>query len=144
MPPRHELFDVEGISVNRQSHVLDGQVNQSGTRATGGHWLGSTNVRPVSGSAQEIGNGVISAEIKILDSNTGAYILKSNNGGRSTLFPANWNSNRVMDEVSVANNNAVRVGNSNYYDGVSPSGVIVRFVKPNGKDSVTFYPRDPQ
>jgi len=144
---RHELVDVPDINANRQSHVLDGQVgkNRKGqTIATGGHWLGSPNIQPVSGTAKNIGNGVISSQVRIKNFKTGEFVLKSNNGGRSTLFPANWNSKTVISEVSSANKNAVRVGNSNFYDGVSPSGVVVRFVKPNGNDAVTFYPRDPQ
>lgn len=111
MPSRHKLYDIPCISANRQSHVLDGQVNASGNGATGGHWLDSSNIQLVAGSARSIGNGVISAEVKIRNPAIGEFIPKSNNGGRSTLFPPNWDSRKVMSEVTSANSNAVRIGN---------------------------------
>jgi len=147
LPPVHRLSDLHWIDNGRQRHVLLGHVtkpNSANPQPGGGHWLGSPNVSIVFGTGRDLGNGVTSARIRIRDPQTGEWHLKPDREPH-TFFPANWTSQRVMEEAEIALGNSIAVdGSKNIRQGRSPSGVIIEFfINSNGR-LLTFYPAKTQ
>jgi len=147
LPPVHRLTDRHWIDTHRQEHVLLGHVrrpNSANPQVGGGHWLGSPNVSIVFGTGENLGNGVTSAEVRIRNSSTGEWHLKSSLEPH-TFFPGDWTSRRVMEETeaALASSNPTKPGSLSR-EGVSPSGVRIRFIfNPKGR-LITFYPTNEQ
>lgn len=78
------------------------------------------------------------AEIQIKDSK-GNYVDKGNSkGGKSTMFPENWDKKRIMEEVAYAfQNKEHMVGN--IYEGKSTTGFTIQF-KIDNNNIFTAYP----
>jgi hypothetical protein len=90
----------------RPGHALDGNINGFG-RASGGHYLRSTNLRVVR-TIDVAPNGVIRAEIAIRGPG-GRWIPRVDRRGQAaqtTLFPSHWSRRRVLMEIDWAFKNS--------------------------------------
>ncbi len=121
------------LSMEKRSHVLYGEVNASGTKATGGHSTYSGEVVTV-GDVEVASNGVRRARVTI-----DGY-EKTNNGGKSTLFPEDWSDVDIMREFSDGLKSGAVPSNGGYKV-TTPGGVDIQFYIKNGTDEIsTFYP----
>ncbi|MFJ1429671.1 EndoU domain-containing protein [Capnocytophaga canimorsus] len=89
------------------------------------------------------GNGVYEAE-PIIKLENGSELRKTNNRGKSTFFPDDWDEARILEEVEHAiNNNHGRVPDSstNEYFGYSKNGGVKIHFYYNTDSSVgSYYP----
>ena len=76
-------------------------------------------------------NGVYEAKISVRDpNNPGKFLSKTNNNGKSTMFPDSWTSDRLKVEVDYAYKNRVphpdpSKASKGMWQGVTKSGVKV-------------------
>jgi RHS repeat-associated protein len=122
--------------IDFDGHVLSGELKANGS-VVGGHSKASGNVRVVPGTAsQPNANGVYEAIIEVRDpSNPNSWVAKTNNNGKSTMFPDSWSADRIKVEVDMAYKSRTVIGNR--WEGVTPSGVKVRgYLAPK----TTVYP----
>jgi hypothetical protein len=122
-------------------HIHNGEVRvgYSGqARGVGGHNSRSPTVRVVEELAPPDKNGVRLVRVEIRDpgSGSGAWVPKQ---AQTSLFPENWNSRRIEQEIEGAfwNSRTVR-GTEDKWEGVSPSGVPIQgFYHTPGNASVS-------
>ena len=78
----------------------------------------------------------------VKDPHTGSFVAKSNNSGKSTMFPDTWSDARVKVEVDKAYQNRIthpdpQKASRGMWYGRTPSGVAVEgYTQPN----TTVYP----
>lgn len=66
------------------------------------------------------------AEIEVQDpNNPNVFIQKSNNDGKSTMFPESWTADRIKVEVDKAFQNKEMTGKY-IWEGTTPSGVRIK------------------
>ena len=105
---------------------------------TGGHTLLRRDVRIIKKIGSPASNGVYRATVEIKRPD-GKWQKKTSNGGVNTMFPENWDEARVIDEINSAweNRKELKGRDSNMWQGVSKSGVIIRGYK---SPRITAYP----
>ena len=113
-------------------------INSSGEKVTGGHTLLRGDVRIIKKIGSPASNGVYRATVEIKRPD-GKWQKKTSNGGVNTMFPENWDEARVIDEINSAweNRKELKGRDSNMWQGVSKSGVIIRGYK---SPRITAYP----
>ena len=118
-------------------HVIGGDQNHSG-KVTGGHSLLKGDVRIVKKIGSPAKNGVYRASIEVRKKD-GTWQLKTSNGGVNTMFPENWDEARIIDEINSAweNRKDLKGRDSNMWQGISKSGVLIRGYK---SPRITAYP----
>lgn len=114
------------LDYERREHILYGDSN-----ARGGHSTNSGDV-VIDGDVEVSANGVRYAQVEING------VLKSNNGGYSTLFPESWTDADIMREFSDGLSNGSVRGNGGYVT-TTPSGVRIQYYLKGDKIR-TFYP----
>lgn len=119
-------------------HVIGGDINSSGEKVTGGHTLLKGDVRVIKKIGSPASNGVYRASVEIKRPD-GKWQKKTSNGGVNTMFPENWDEARVIDEINSAweNKKELKGRDSNMWQGVSKSGVVIRGYK---SPRITAYP----
>ncbi|MDO5088313.1 MAG: EndoU domain-containing protein [Leptotrichiaceae bacterium] len=119
-------------------HIIGGDINSSGDKVTGGHTLLRGDVRIIKRIGIPANNGVYRANVEIKRPD-GKWQKKTSNGGVNTMFPENWDEKRVIDEINSAweNRKELRGRDSNMWQGISKSGVIIRGYK---SPKITAYP----
>ena len=132
------------LKYNNFDHISKGEVQVKGdkVKVTGGH--STQNGIVVEEKLQEFPGGSYEAKIKIPNpNNPNEYLSKSNNGGKSTMFPDHWTENRIKVEIdSILKNPNNKVGD-NVWVGRSSTGVVIRVIYREGK-VITAYPIDPK
>ena len=118
-------------------HVIGGDENSHG-KVTGGHSLLRGDVRIVKKVGNPAKNGVYRASIEVKKKD-GTWQAKTSNGGVNTMFPENWDEARIIDEINSAweNRKDVKGKDSNMWQGISKSGVLIRGYK---SPRITAYP----
>ena len=118
-------------------HVIGGDENSQG-KVTGGHSLLRGDVRIVKKIGNPSKNGVYRASIEVRKKD-GTWQLKTSNGGVNTMFPENWDEARIIDEINSAweNRKDLKGRDSNMWQGISKSGVLIRGYK---SPRITAYP----
>ncbi|XDU63418.1 EndoU domain-containing protein [Leptotrichia sp. HSP-536] len=118
-------------------HVIGGDENSRG-KVTGGHSLLHGDVRIVKKVGNPAKNGVYRASIEVKKKD-GTWQEKTSNGGVNTMFPENWDEARIIDEINSAweNRKDVKGKDSNMWQGISKSGVLIRGYK---SPRITAYP----
>lgn len=106
-----------GASSDSVVHLLDGEINRSG-RAVGGHYRYSPNVRIVDQWIHPE-TGLDMARVEIFSPATGEFVPKS---ADTTLFPADWTPNQIVEEIESAFQNA-SLDDRGAWIGTSGSGV---------------------
>lgn len=119
-------------------HIMGGDINSSGEKVTGGHTLLRGDVRILKKIGSPASNGVYRATVEIKRPD-GKWQKKTSNGGVNTMFPENWDEARVIDEINSAweNRKELKGRDSNMWQGISKSGVIIRGYK---SPRITAYP----
>ena len=118
-------------------HVIGGDENSQG-KVTGGHSLLHGDVRIVKKIGNPAKNGVYRASIEVKKKD-GTWQAKTSNGGVNTMFPENWDEARIIDEINSAweNRKDLKGRDSNMWQGISKSGVLIRGYK---SPRITAYP----
>lgn len=118
-------------------HVIGGDENSQG-KVTGGHSLLRGDVRIVKKIGSPAKNGVYRASIEVKKKD-GTWQAKTSNGGVNTMFPENWDEARIIDEINSAweNRKDLKGRDSNIWQGISKSGVLIRGYK---SPRITAYP----
>ena len=118
-------------------HVIGGDENSQG-KVTGGHSLLRGDVRIVKKIGSPAKNGVYRASIEVKKKD-GTWQAKTSNGSVNTMFPENWDEARIIDEINSAweNRKDLKGRDSNMWQGISKSGVLIRGYK---SPRITAYP----
>lgn len=118
-------------------HVIGGDENSQG-KVTGGHSLLRGDVRILKKIGSPAKNGVYRASIEVKKKD-GTWQEKTSNGGVNTMFPENWDEARIIDEINSAweNRKDLKGRDSNMWQGISKSGVLIRGYK---SPRITAYP----
>ena len=119
-------------------HIIGGDISSNGEKVTGGHTLLRGDVRIVKKIGAPSKNGVYKASVEIRKPD-GTWQKKTSNGGVNTMFPANWDEARVIEEINSAweNRKDLKGRDSNMWQGISKSGVLIRGYK---SPRITAYP----
>jgi len=123
-------------------HLFHGEINKNGN-AVGFHHRGSIGyegkARVTRITNPKNSQGVYKGTVDILDSSTGTWIQK---GPKSSFFPDEWSRGKVLSEVRGAYNSSSSVAgkSSNYWQGVSPSGVRIGGYLDSSGDIKTAFP----
>ena len=80
-------------------HIIGGDISSNGEKVTGGHTLLKGDVRIVKKIGAPSKNGVYKASVEIRRPD-GTWQRKTSNGGVNTMFPANWDEARVIEEIN--------------------------------------------
>jgi mafB1 len=119
-------------------HVLGGDINYKSGKVTGGHTLLKGDVKIVKKYGKPSKSGVYKASIEVKTPG-GNWQAKTSNGGINTMFPEDWDEARVIDEINSAweNRKDLKGRDSNMWQGISKSGVLIRGYK---SPRITAYP----
>ena len=119
-------------------HIIGGDISSNGEKVTGGHTLLKRDVRIVKKIGAPSKNGVYKASVEIKRPD-GTWQRKTSNGGVNTMFPANWDEARVIEEINSAweNRKDLKGRDNNMWQGISKSGVLIRGYK---SPRITAYP----
>ena len=119
-------------------HIIGGDISSNGEKVTGGHTLLKGDVKIVKKIGAPSKNGVYKASVEIRRPD-GTWQRKTSNGGVNTMFPANWDEARVIEEINSAweNRKDLKGRDSNMWQGISKSGVLIRGYK---SPRITAYP----
>ena len=119
-------------------HIIGGDISSNGEKVTGGHTLLRGVVRIVKKIGAPSKNGVYKASVEIRRPD-GTWQRKTSNGGVNTMFPANWDEARVIEEINSAweNRKDLKGRDNNMWQGISKSGVLIRGYK---SPRITAYP----
>ena len=119
-------------------HIIGGDISSNGEKVTGGHTLLKGDVRIVKKIGAPSKNGVYKASVEIRRPD-GTWQRKTSNGGVNTMFPANWDEARVIEEINSAweNRKDLKGRDNNMWQGISRSGVLIRGYK---SPRITAYP----
>ena len=119
-------------------HIIGGDISSNGEKVTGGHTLLRGDVRIVKKIGTPSKNGVYKASVEIKRPD-GTWQRKTSNGGVNTMFPANWDEARVIEEINSAweNRKDLKGRDNNMWQGISKSGVLIRGYK---SPRITAYP----
>ena len=119
-------------------HIIGGDISSNGEKVTGGHTLLRGDVRIVKKIGAPSKNGVYKASVEIRRPD-GTWQRKTSNGGVNTMFPANWDEARVIEEINSAweNRKDLKGRDNNMWQGISKSGVLIRGYK---SPRITAYP----
>ena len=111
-------------------HVLGGDINYKSGKVTGGHTLLKGDVKIVKKYGKPSKSGVYKASIEVKTPD-GNWQAKTSNGGINTMFPEDWDEARVIDEINSAweNRKDLKGRDSNMWQGISKSGVLIRGYK---------------
>ena len=119
-------------------HIIGGDISSNGEKVTGGHTLLKGDVRIVKKIGAPSKNGVYKASVEIRRPD-GTWQRKTSNGGVNTMFPANWDEARVIEEINSAweNRKDLKGRDNNMWQGISKSGILIRGYK---SPRITAYP----
>ena len=119
-------------------HIIGGDISSNGEKVTGGHTLLRGDVRIVKKIGAPSKNGVYKASVEIKRPD-GTWQRKTSNGGVNTMFPANWDEAKVIEEINSAweNRKDLKGRDNNMWQGISKSGVLIRGYK---SPRITAYP----
>ena len=119
-------------------HIIGGDISSNGEKVTGGHTLLRGDVRIVKKIGAPSKNGVYKASVEVRKPD-GTWQRKTSNGGVNTMFPANWDEARVIEEINSAweNRKDLKGRDNNMWQGISKSGILIRGYK---SPRITAYP----
>jgi hypothetical protein len=120
-------------------HIFHGEINANGM-AVGFHHRGSIgyqrHARITRMTKSPNAQAVYEAKVEIYDPHRGRWIEKLT---PSTFFPDSWSRAQVVDEIRGAFNNQTPTSGARW-EGISPSGLIIRGFLDNAGNINTAYP----
>ena len=109
-------------------HVIGGDFNARSRKVTGGHSLLNGDVRIVEVVSPPDVNGVYVATVEIRQPN-GTWAVKEDRNRKNTMFPQDWNRERIIDEINSAWKNQLPNTAENRWKGISKSGITIEGYK---------------
>ena len=111
--------------------MIGGDFNARSRKVTGGHSLLNGDVRIVEVVSPPDVNGVYQAFVEIKQPD-GQWVRKENGSAPNTMFPTNWNRERIIEEIDSAWKNQEPTISDNRWKGKSKSGLSIEGYKyPN-------------
>ncbi|MEI3604929.1 EndoU domain-containing protein [Pseudogracilibacillus sp. SE30717A] len=129
------LQHIEHFRKGALEHILEGELNQKG-QAVGFHYdqLPTKKGEIVEGSKTEPDEfGVFEAKVIVSD------VEKKSNGGKSTFFPDEWDTQDVVDAINEAYDERVFIS-GNTYEGLTTEGVIIRMYLDSNEKIISAFP----
>lgn len=133
--PINEVEQTEYFRDGALEHILEGELNRHG-QATGFHYdqLPTKNGEIIEGTeTKENEFGVYEAEVIVSD------VKKNSNGGRSTFFPDDWDTQEVIDAINEAYDVKEYI-NGNTYEGLTTDGLIIRMYLDQQDKIISAFP----
>lgn len=132
------IADLENIDYFRPralEHILEGEVNKKG-QAVGFHYdrLPSKKGEIIEGTKTEPNEfGVYEAKVIVSD------VEKTSNGGKSTFFPNEYDTQQVVDSINEAYDEKIFIS-GNTYEGLTTDGIAIRMYLDNDEKIISAFP----
>jgi hypothetical protein len=124
-----DLTDTDYFRPGALEHILEGEINKHGD-AVGFHYDGllTKKGKVVQGTETEPDEfGVYEAVVEVKGT------IKTSNGGKSSLFPADWNAQQVVDAINESYEEKTPI-TGNTYEGLTSDGMVIRmYLDQQGK-----------
>lgn len=133
--PLDQLEATEHFRKGALAHILEGELNKKG-QAVGFHYeaLPTRKGEVVEGSETEADeNGIYEAKVMVSE------VEKISNGGKSTFFPKNWDTQDVVDAINEAYDNRTFIS-GNTFEGVTDEGIIVHMYLDQSEKIISAFP----
>src|SRR5699024_7887238 len=130
-----DLENVNNFRDGSLEHILEGELNHNG-QATGYHYdqLPTKKGEVIEGTETEENEfGVYEAEVMVSD------VKKNSNGGKSTFFPDDWDTQDVIDAINEAYDVKEYI-NGNTYEGLTTDGLIIRMYLDQQDKIISAFP----
>lgn len=130
-----DLKQTEYFRDGALEHILEGEINRKG-QAVGFHFdrLPTKKGEIVEGTETDPNEfGVYEAKVIISD------VEKTSNGGKSTFFPNDWDTQQVIDGINEAYDNKVYIS-GNTYEGLTADGMIIRMYLDQHEKIISAFP----
>lgn len=130
-----ELVETENFTPGAVEHILEGELNRNG-EAVGFHYnqLDTKKGEVIAGTETDLDEqGVYEAKVKVED------VEKTSNGGYSTFFPDDWDSQDVIDAINDAYEHREFI-HGNTYEGLTEDGIIIRMYLTDDDKIISAFP----
>src|SRR5699024_11077595 len=131
----NDLDQIEYFRSGALEHILEGELNKSG-QAVGYHYdqLPTKKGEIIEGTETKPNEfGVYEAEVIVSD------VKKNSNGGKSTFFPDEWDSQDVINAINEAYQSKKFI-NGNTFEGLTSDGVVIRMYLDNKEKIISAFP----
>lgn len=131
----NNLENVDYFRDGALQHILEGELNKNG-QAVGYHYdqLPTKKGEIIDGTETKPNEfGVYEAEVIVSD------VQKKSNGGKSTFFPDEWDSQDVVDAINQAYQSKTFI-NGNTFEGLTSDGVVIRMYLDNKEKIISAFP----
>lgn len=133
--PISDLDHTEYFRNGALEHILEGELNKQG-QAVGFHYdrLPTKKGEVIDGTETEPNEfGVYEAEVIVSD------IEKKSNGGKSTFFPDEWDTQEVVDAMNEAYEAKTYIS-GNTYEGLTSEGMVIRMYLDQQEKIISAFP----
>ena len=129
-----KLKNTQNFNPKAIEHIFEGEINKRGD-VVGGHYeptmINNENVK-ITKKGKPNENGVYSINFEI---------NSTKKKGGSTVFPEDWTSQQVVDNINIAYENKVQIGDKpNKYEG-SVNGIKIQMYVDNDGKIMTAFPK---
>jgi len=131
----NDLDQIEHFRSGALEHILEGELNKNG-QAVGYHYdqLPTKKGEIIEGTETKPNEvGIYEAEVIVSD------VKKTSNGGKSTFFPDEWDSQDVVDAINEAYEAKTFI-NGNTFEGLTSDGVVIRMYLDNNEQIISAFP----
>ncbi|MBO1003635.1 EndoU domain-containing protein [Pseudogracilibacillus auburnensis] len=116
-------------------HILEGEINKKGA-AVGFHYdrLPTKKGEVIEGTETKPNElGVYEAEVVV------NHVEKTSNGGKSTFFPKDWDTQQVVDAINEAYESKEFIS-GNTYEGLTKEGMVIRMYVDEQEKIISAFP----
>ena len=131
----NDLEHVEHFRPGALEHIFLGEINRH-DQAVGFHYEGveESNGETIDGTASQPNEyGVYTAKVRV------DGIDKQSNGGKSSFFPKEWDTQEVVDAVNEAYDNRVHIS-GNTFAGLIENGMTIRMYLDDEDRIISAFP----
>ncbi|HLR71704.1 MAG TPA: EndoU domain-containing protein [Pseudogracilibacillus sp.] len=131
----HQLERTEHFREGALAHILEGELNHKG-QAVGFHYdqLPTKKGEVIEGTETKPDEfGVYEAKVTVSD------IEKKSNGGKSTFFPDEWDTQEIVDVINEAYEKRVFI-TGNTYEGLTAEGMVIRIYVDQQQKIISAFP----
>ncbi|MDY0406110.1 EndoU domain-containing protein [Virgibacillus sp. 179-BFC.A HS] len=130
-----DLHDTSHFRKGALEHIFEGEINRRGD-AVGFHYDGLPTKKGdvIDGTETDPNQyGVYEAKIEV------DGVKKKSNGGKSTLFPDEWDAQQVVDAINDAYEARTFIS-GNTYEGLTKDGMPIRMYLDQNKKIISAFP----
>lgn len=130
-----DLQDTGHFRAGALAHIFEGEINRRGD-AVGFHYDGlpTKKGRVIDGTKTKPNrHGVYEAKVEV------DGVKKRSNGGKSTLYPEEWDAQQVVDAINEAYETKTFIS-GNTYEGLSREGMRIRMYLDNDDKIISAFP----